>query len=177
MAGLFKPDGDAVRNDEICEELIRLLNYDPETGKFTWKVDRAQHKAGAQAGILHPRGYRITTVHGQAFKEHRLAWFMTTGHWPAPYEVDHINLVKDDNRWSNLRFATVHQNLANQRVRKNNKCGLKGVVKNDRCATWSAEIRIHGIRKYLGCFRTPEAAHAAYMHAATEAFGEFARAS
>lgn len=45
-------------------------------------------------------------------------------------------------------------------------CGYQG---------WCAHIRDHGKARHLGTFRTAEEAHAAYVAAAKEVFGEFAR--
>ena len=61
---------------------------------------------------------------------------------------------------------------ANQRVRSDNKIGLKGVSKTGR---GRYRARLKGIE--LGYFHTPEEAHAAYVVAAHQHFGEYARTS
>jgi hypothetical protein len=40
---------------------------------------------------------------------------------------------------------------------------------------WFAQISVDGRSKHLGRFPTPEQAHAAYVAAAREHYGEFAR--
>lgn len=91
------------------------------------------------------------------------------------YVPDHINGNGLDNRRHNLRPATHAQNSQNAKVQRNNKVGLKGV---ERIYTgrFCAYIRSHGKKKHLGVFDTPEQAHAVYVVAAKEQYGEFARA-
>jgi hypothetical protein len=92
-------------------------------------------------------------------------------------QIDHKNGDTLDNRRSELRFATNHQNAMNSKLRKNNKSGFKGVSYSASENRWIANICLHGKCKYLGGFDTREEAHAAYMRAAIEAAGEFARAA
>jgi hypothetical protein len=96
-----------------------------------------------------------------------------TGEW-CSVMIDHRDGNPSNNRWSNLRRATVSQNNANRRLHRNNKCGFKGVVQN-HIGRWVASIYKNGQRHHLGCFATAQEAHAAYVAAARKLFGEFAR--
>ena len=50
---------------------------------------------------------------GREYRLHRLVWLWVYGtHVPDGMTLDHINGVKTDNRISNLRLATVGQNIA-----------------------------------------------------------------
>lgn len=98
-----------------------------------------------------------------------------TGRWPK-VTVDHINCIKADDRWCNLREATHSQNGANQHDRKS-RVPFKGVTWVSRDKNYQAAIRINYRTITLGRFDTPEAAHAAYRKAARKHFGEFARFS
>lgn len=91
--------------------------------------------------------------------------------------TDHIDGDTLNNRRSNLRGCTRSQNAANSRMKGNNPCGLKGVAEDKRnnVPTWSARLTKDGKKLYLGSFRTPEEAHAAYCAAAIKYHGEFAR--
>jgi hypothetical protein len=93
---------------------------------------------------------------------------------PEHLEVDHKNGNGLDNRRNgNLRLARKSQNQANSRLRIDNTCGLKGVSRYRK--KFMATIQHEGKQQFLGCFVTPEAAHAAYCARAKELFGEFAR--
>jgi hypothetical protein len=44
------------------------------------------------------------SIDGKQQRVHRLIWLYMTGEWPKD-QIDHINNVKHDNRWKNLREA------------------------------------------------------------------------
>jgi hypothetical protein len=158
------------------ERLREVLHYDAETGEFRWIVAAGPRaKIGAIAGSFDKNGYRVIRIDGRAYKAHRLARFYITGAWP-PAQIDHADLDKTNNRFSNLREATGSQNQWNQRAYSNNKSGLKGVSWDKQHSKWLAQIKVYGKVRHLGRFTTPEAAHAAYVAAAAEHFSEFSRA-
>lgn len=154
-----------------------LLDYDPATGVFQWRVKpRRGVQIGDRAGTVDPLGYRGVRVDGRRYLEHRLAWAWVFGSQP-PDELDHINGNPSDNRIANLRPATRSQNNQNTRRRCDNKSGFKGVSWITARGKWRAEIKADGRVLHLGYFQTREEAHAAYMTAAEKFFGEFARAA
>lgn len=160
-----------------ADQARELLTYDPETGSFFWRVRRGHRFApGDLAGTVLANGYVHIGVRRRYYKAHRLAWLMMTGNWPADL-IDHVNCVRTDNRWSNLREATRSQNAANARLAHHNSTGFKGVSFHKKHQRWQANIRADGKYRYLGLFDSPEAAHAAYSRAANQHFGEFARLS
>jgi hypothetical protein len=114
-------------------------------------------------------------LRGRQYGAHRLAWWFNTGEWPTQ-AIDHQNLDRADNRICNLRLATYSQNSANSSKRANCSSRFKGVTRNRRGGNWLAGIRVNGQHVYLGTFEHEAEAAAAYMSAAVEAFGEFARA-
>ena len=95
---------------------------------------------------------------------------------PAEIEVDHRSGDGLDNRRQNLRFATPALNRANQKRRKNNSSGFKGVYKTS-VNRWTAQIGVGGKRICLGSFKNPEDAHQAYAKEAEKYYGEFSRPS
>ena len=150
----------ATKSTLTAESVHKILEYNPETGIFTYRISRGRGgKVGAIAGSLHSSGY----IFIGRYKAHRLAWLYVTGVWPN--EIDHINGVKHDNRWSNLRETTHSINMQNQyKVRRHNKStGVLGVYAvGDK---FQASIRTNGVLKFLGYFKTTEEAHAAYLEA------------
>lgn len=80
--------------------LKELLEYDPETGDFHWRVRPVRCKqnatwnsawAGKIAGTISTYGYVMINVqHYQPMRAHRLAFLYMTGKFPQ-VDVDHIN--------------------------------------------------------------------------------------
>jgi hypothetical protein len=157
--------------------LREILHYDPETGEFRWR-ERLGYKihVGDIAGCLNKvTGYWGIVVGYRTYKAHQLAWLYMTGMCCRP-AIDHRDLDRANNRWSNLRRATKSDNSANRRRLRNNTSGFKGVHQDRDSGRWVARLRKDGRTHYLGRFATPQEAHAAYVAAAREMFGEFARA-
>lgn len=167
-----------------CEILRQLLNYDPVTGVFTWKIRPGSDQptnswntrfVGKVAGSRNRYGYLSIRVGSRAYRAHRLAWLYMTGGWPQD-EIDHIDCDKLNNRFSNLRDCGHAENAWNRPAQRGNKSGLKGVSLSSKGARrYYSSIRASGKRVHLGCFHTAEEAHSAYVEAATRLHGEFVR--
>ncbi|ODB34396.1 hypothetical protein A9L43_26320 [Pseudomonas mosselii] len=132
--------------------LDELLSYDPESGDFTWKVNRGTAKAGSVIRRKNRHGYLVTAIDGKNFMLHRLA-FICMGHPEPPDCVDHINGERSDNRWSNLRLATYTQNNRNQRLHSTNTSGIPGVMWDQR-KRWRAFAYLDGRYLALGRYHT-----------------------
>lgn len=155
------------------DRLKEVLRYDPETGLFTWLVATGRRmRVGSVAGTKSSEGYIRIAVDGKIYRAHRLAFLYMTGEWPHD-QVDHCDTDRTNNRWLNLRPASNSQNAANKRA--TSSTGYKGVYKNG--IGYAAQITVGGKNIYLGQFSTPEQASAAYVAAANDNFGEFARAA
>lgn len=156
------------------ERLKELLSYDPLTGVFLWRVDRYRVKAGDRAGSVAPTTqYRIIRLDQRNYAEHRLAWFFIRGEWPE-VEIDHEDLDKQNNKWSNLRPATSSQNKANRRARG---AYPKGVSFHKASGLYSSRAGKDGKQICFGYFKSPELAHHAYREGISKIHGEFARAA
>src|SRR5687768_3593208 len=96
-------------------ELLRVLDYEPETGVFRWKITASPRAlAGAVAG--HVWGdYWGVKYKGIDYLAHRLAWFYVHGVWPED-DLDHHDTNKLNNAISNLRPANDALNGANKRA-------------------------------------------------------------
>lgn len=166
-----------------AEYLRSILSYTPETGVLLWKwrADRSAPQnlrwSGKVAGSPNTNGHLQVQVGKSLFLASRLIWVLVTGAPPTD-EVDHINGIRDDNRWANLRQASREQNCFNRKCRSDSTTAIKGVSHRrtkhgkDR---WRATIMLLGKRTHLGYFNTLEDARAAYCKAAKELHGEFTR--
>jgi len=143
---------------------MRVLSYNPDSGVFTWLVNRAGPgaKIGKVAGCKTPRDITIRIAQ-QRYRAHRLAFLYMVGQLP-PHGVDHIDGNPHNNCWSNLRACTQSENMQNQAAHPRNKFGLIGVCRvKGRPNLFQAQIGANGKREHLGFFKSPQAAHEAYL--------------
>lgn len=145
------------------DELLLAVHYDPQTGVFTRRKSAGNSKAGSKIGSRSKKGYVKAMVLGKYVKLHRLAWFYVTGTWPND-TIDHINQVKDDNRFVNLRDVDNSTNCMNQTgPRVNNSIGVQGVHLIRKTGRYRATCTIRGVKHHIGVFETAEEAGAAYI--------------
>jgi hypothetical protein len=158
-----------------AERLRSVLSYDERTGMFVRKITMGSMRSGSVAGSVRRDGYRWISVDGIRYFASDLAWLYVKGCWPCSDNlIDHINRIRDDNRFDNLREASYEQNSVNSKVRRNSTTGFKGVVYRKDRKRFVARIRVRGDQIYLGWFDTAEAAGAAYDEAARAIHGQFA---
>ena len=119
-----------------------MFSYDKETGILTPSEGIRRYLMG---------GYIYFRFDDKNWASHRIIWKMETGE--DPVEIDHINGVRDDNRWSNLRSVTPSQNSRNKAIRSNNTSGYQGVSWDKKKEFWKAYITIGGKRVHLGSFK------------------------
>jgi len=150
------------------ERLKECLDYSPETGLFSWKLSSALHDVGDRAGGRHGAGYRHIGLDYKRYLEHHLAWFYMTGEWPQ-HEIDHVNRVRDDNRWSNLRDVSKSDNSHNKPLHYRSSSGFPGIYPHGN--KFRARIEIHGLVFDLGRFRTVAEARVARLLGEIEHFG------
>jgi hypothetical protein len=135
------------------KELQRILHYDPDTGIFIWKARTANRThIGTIAGTKSVRGYVCIQINKKIYAAHRLAFLYMEGYLPEN-DVDHINRIKDDNRWCNLREVSKSCNKRNQKVSKNNTTGVSGVYWKSDNKMWCCTIGAGGSKIFLGYFK------------------------
>lgn len=138
-----------------AEQLRAAAQYNPETGVFTRK--------GRQITCVSKRGYVVMCIFGSVRSVHRLAWLYVTGSH-ATNSIDHINGIKTDNRFCNLRDVSASVNMQNRRAASiNNSTGHLGVTMNG--SGYRARIVAEGTMTCLGTFRTAVEASAVYQEA------------
>ena len=148
---------------ELTQEIAReLIDLDKESGIMTWRIRgykwfkskadcmtwNKKHAGKRALNNSDNEGYLIGSVLGKQYKSHRLIWFMETGQFPE--QIDHINGVRCDNGWSNLRNVSDQENKKNIKTPKTNTSGRIGVCWDGRTNKWYARIA----KKYIGTFDT-----------------------
>jgi hypothetical protein len=119
----------------------------PQVVRFTW------HK--------NSKGYYYTRIARKNTSLHRFVWSLKFG--GLPKELDHINKNRADCRIQNLRPATRKMNTSGTGRHSSRKRPdlPRGVSKHFTAERYQARLG----SKYLGLFRTPEEASAAYESA------------
>ena len=146
------------------QELQQAFDYDPATGIFRNKYTRNNKtKSGSVAGYAENTGYVRLALHNRRMQAHRVAWYFMTGIDPMSKQIDHIDRVRSNNAWANLRLVTHSQNQVN--------APAKGWTRYR--SRYYAQIRIDGALVSLGGYGTPEEAHEVYKAKHIELHGSF----
>jgi len=166
---------------KISQEYLKsVLDYDPVSGIFIWKVSSAnnQHEVGSIAGVSVNHGnktnYVMIGINKQSYRAHRLAFLYMTGE--IPFHVDHKDRDGTNNKWENLRPSNKQSNAANTDRRLDNTSGYKGVsykAGKHRQKRWRACIFKDGKQISIGVYTTKEEAAKAYDEIVVVLFGEF----
>ena len=160
--------------DLTVEKLREYFDYFPDTGFVIWKKKTNRNTViGSRAGCIKSDGYRYVRFDNFEYLEHRLIWFGMIGKWPE-HNIDHKDLIKSNNIWTNLREATVSQNGMNTHIRKDNTSGYKGI--RQRGNKFHVRIQVNNQEITLCGFNTFEEALAARLDKEKELHGEYAKA-
>jgi hypothetical protein len=141
------------------DELKKLITYNPETGILKWIKPRNTRSAkpkNISDGFPHNKGYMQIGINKKPYLVHRIIWLYMTGNFPK-HQIDHINGIKTDNRFANLREVTNQQNNFNNKAK--GYCFVKDRNK------YLASICVNGKNIHLGLFATKEEARASYLEA------------
>ncbi len=157
------------------DDLKRILHYNPETGIFTWREKTSnyvKYEVGDTANIVASHGYVQISIYGTHYLAHRLVWLYMFGFMPSK-QIDHINMIRTDNRLINLRESSSSQNKCNSGVNSLNTSGIRGVSFEKSRNKWCATVQFEGVVYRLGRFDSKEAAADAYTNAAKKIHREF----
>lgn len=117
------------RNDEYIthQRLVQLVNYDPDTGLFTWKHTRGGKRAGMIAGMPRYRKQRILDwndngepvlsekavqsivikLDGMVYSAAVMAWLYMMGRLPVG-TIKRLDGDGANNKWCNLRSRSIY---------------------------------------------------------------------
>ena len=161
---------------KLTTEVIQeLMDYDPETGGFTWRAldwwwfetERScklwnTKFAGKPAGYVNTdaTGYPMLRINllGKLRSASRLA-FLAMGESP-PERVYHLDRDSLNNRWNNLASSNSAENSKNRSLHPNNTSGVTGVSWNKPAGRWLAKVQLGGESHHLGMFADLEEAAA-----------------
>lgn len=162
-----------IREVVSLDRLKSRIDYNPETGRFRWKVaESGRQSCDVDAGGYHGCGYITISFDGVRYLAHRLAWFYINGTWPKM--IDHINGDRKDNRIVNLREVTPAQNGHNASKRSTNTTGHKGVFRT-KSGKYYARLTANNITVSSKRFETKEEAVEAAGDMIASLHGEFAK--
>ena len=155
-------------------QLQSILNYNSDTGIFTWKISKSGNKGiNSLAGCLHKKSkYYYICINYKHYKLHRLAWLYVYGEWPNI--IDHIDGNPSNNKISNLRNCNRQENMCNQKLRKDNTTGVKG-IRFAKHGKWRVLITSKKIKNHIGYFDDFFEACCAAYSARNKLHGNFVR--
>lgn len=135
------------------EFLKKTYIYNPLTGEWRWKRkyisrNRLSKKYNTLVGsINNVTGYRYFNIKNRSYLSSRLAFLYMEGYLPE-YQIDHINRIRHDDRWSNLRHVTPSCNNRNVGIRRVNTSGVTGVCYHKTQKKWVSIIHDSGNRTF-----------------------------
>jgi hypothetical protein len=113
-----------------------------------------------------PWGYYHVTlsVEGKLTKKciHKLVAETFLPNWNNHTQCDHINRIKTDNRYFNLRWISNSNNNRNVTKQKNTSSKYFCVSFNKRDKIWQVQTKINYKLIYIGSFKTEDEAALAY---------------
>lgn len=163
-------------------QLIKLLDYDPDTGSLLWrkrgrwvvsdgymgeqgrKTFNRKFPGRVALNSICSVGYRHGSIFQRSLYAHRVIWVMIYGNEPIG-QIDHINRDRTDNRLLNLRDVSHKQNGRNQKLREGNTTGVHGVYWLKKRERWLASIGVDGRTIFLGHFEKVDDAICARIEA------------
>jgi hypothetical protein len=146
-------------------DIITLLAYNKENGEFRWlprelvagkspKMIAEWNRRNAGNLVctkIDHYGYATISLYRKRYTAHRIAWAIIHERWPEG-EIDHINGVKSDNRYANLRCVNRSESMRNMPIKRTNTSGANGVSMDKKTGKWRVNIRANGRLLHLGSF-------------------------
>lgn len=153
--GVAQVHSQAIRPIDLSQDEVHAL-FDLCGGELYWKVKRKAVSPGDLAGDRGTNGYWRIKINGRSYKRSRLVWLHVHGVDSFPYQLDHINRDRGDDRIENLRLVT---HAENQRNRSWGVSPRRYVYREG--TRWRARVSTSRGRDSLGRFSTESDAIAA----------------
>ncbi len=156
---IFEKDGYVIGYTNKNEKfMFDLEDYD-KVVKYTWYLDNE--------GYIRTNTFNYDTNKRSYIFLHNLVLNTLPN---REFYIDHIggNQTHFDNRKSNLRIVTISENNINQKTRKDNTSGYKGINYNGKKDRWIVRIQKDYKRIYVGGFKNLDDAIIARKNAEKE---------
>jgi hypothetical protein len=154
------------------EYLHQLFEY--RNGDLYRKIKKSPNAMpGQKAGTLQKNGYFAICIDRKRQYIHRIVFMMHYGYMPKT--IDHIDGNSKNNQIENLRDVTHSQNICNQKLRSDNKSGIKGIGWHKAANKWRAVIAFEKTQYHLGLFENIKDAEKAIHQKRIELHKDFAR--
>lgn len=125
-------------------DILDFMSYDAESGSCKY---RQGIRKGQEITAKDRCGYLRVQIGTEAFQLHRLIYFWVTGEKvEGDTQIDHVNGVRDDNRWVNLRLCSVSQNNQNAKCQTRSRTQIKGInqINIKGKPYWRARVTLSG---------------------------------
>jgi hypothetical protein len=133
-------------------------------------------KNGKKAGWLNKQDNRYhIRINQKTYKSHRIIFMMFYGFMPKA--IDHIDGNPSNNKINNLRQATSSQNNHNQKLKKTNTSGIKGVFWEKSRDKWKVQVKLEKKVVFQKRLDDKELAEFVAIEARNKYHGKFARHS
>lgn len=152
--------------------LHQIFEY--KDGELFWKIKKGSIRPNTKAGSLDKANNRFhVQINRKFYKLHRIIYLMHYGYLPK--EIDHKDGNPSNNKVENLREANSSQNNYNQKIRKNNTSGVKGVTWDKNRQKWHVQVICNKKPVFQCRFDDLELAELVAQEARDKYHGKFAR--
>lgn len=137
-----------VRSVDRCIERSNGIPQNFKGKPLTHHINRKGYPTISLSKNGKAKTHRVHTLMAKAFLDYKLKKGIC---------VDHINNVRNDNRLENLQVISHRENCSKD------KPGLVGCYYDKANKRWKASIKIEGVSRHIGHYKSEEEAHNAYM--------------
>jgi hypothetical protein len=137
---------------------------------FQYRDGLLFRKSDLSKPVGYPNGrgrYLYVNFKGKQYAVHKIIYALFTGIYKTgrEYAIDHLDGNRHNNKIENLKLVIKRENDMNLKCHREGKLVGASLRKKYVYKKWQARLRVNGITKSLGFFRTEKEAHDAYMQA------------